>query len=1086
MQPPPKRSKPERTQSSPKKQNKLPPSPCVRCGALHWSTDCDYLKRKCFNCNQTGHKSSHCRKKAGRSYVKTTKWDKQNEDNIRKYVPVQILGRKVNLQLDSGSDLTIINLQTWKRLGRPTMIKATKVARSVTGEKIHFEGEIIVNVTQNNKTKKMKIFVLKNTNNLFGSDAIQEFELWDSPISTFCKKIQSSTAESEKLLKDLKESFPDVFSGGLGRCNKMAVKLELKNDSQPVFKKKRNVPFASLTHIDKELQRLEQIGVISKLQYNKWAAPAVYIKKKSNEIRVCADFSTGLNAALKEYHYPLPSPDEVFSKLNGGKIFSKIDLSDAYLQVPMEENSSRLLCINTHRGLYKFERLAFGVKVAPAIFQQVMDTMLGGLDFTIAYLDDILIKSQDKDEHKRHVNQVFKRIQDYGFKIKESKCEFFLKRIKYLGHIIDENGRKPDPERSTAIREMPAPNNVASLQSFLGLANYYQSFIPNMHDLRAPLNELLKKDKSWDWSTECQEAFDKIKEALTSDLFLTHFDSNLELIVACDASSYGVGACILHKMPDGANKPIAYASRTLLPAERNYSQIEKEALGIIFAVTKFHRYLHGRHFLLQTDHKPLLTIFGSKKGLPTHTANRLQRWGAILLNYDFKMEFLPSQKLGHADGLSRLIPKMREPLEDTVIASLRTESIMSTVLCNTVRELPVTLEEIKKEAAKDEFIIQIKERIANKDQQITNAYTLCDEVLLYRDRVVIPASLQRRILKDFHIGHPGITRTKSLMRSYVFWKNLDKDIENMIRSCTGCALAAKSPPIKFSPWPKTDLPWTRIHVDFAGPLDGCYYLIVVDSYSKWPEVFKCKNPNSEVAIRALHELFARFGVVDCIVSDNGTQFTSGDFKEFCEDFQVNHITTPPYHPRSNGLAERFVDTLKRALKKAKGTPTDKALQQFLQVYRVTPNANTPAELPPAQIMFARKVRSVFEKLLPRQIKHSKKQTVSKYYVPGEKNYFKIFKANKTFWELGTIKKRIGNMVYIIDGPKFSHKRHLNQLRKRWSDDINCDSPEREETMDVIFDTFELPSPQPAPERRQSYRKRKKTELININPKRRKY
>ena len=190
------------------------------------------------------------------------------------------------------------------------------------------------------------------------------------------------------------------------------------------------------------------------------------------------DFSTSLNAAQKEYHYPLPSPDEVFSKLNGGKIFSKIDLNDAYLQVPMEENSSRLLCINTHRGLFKFERLAFGVKVTLAIFQQVMDTVLGGLDFTIAYLDDILIKSQDKDEYKMHVNQVFKGIQDNGFKIKESKCEFFLKRIKYLGHIIDENRRKPDPERSTAIREMLAPNNVASLQRFLGLANYHKSFIP--------------------------------------------------------------------------------------------------------------------------------------------------------------------------------------------------------------------------------------------------------------------------------------------------------------------------------------------------------------------------------------------------------------------------------------------------------------------------------------------------------------------------------------------------------------------------------------------------------------------------------
>ena len=230
----------------------------------------------------------------------------------------------------------------------------------------------------------------------------------------------------------------------------------------------------------------------------------VYVwKKKSKEIHVCADFSTSLNATLKDYHYPLLSP-EVFTKLNGGKFFSKIDLSDAYLQIPVEEESSKLLCITTHRGLYKFERLAFRVKVAPA-----MDTMLGELNFSIAYLDDILINSKTMEEHRGHVHSVFSQIQDYGFKIKESKCDFFIKEIKYLDHIIDKDSRWPDPEWAAAIKNMPAPENVTSLQSFLGLANYYQAFIPSMHNLRALLNELWRKHKAWEWTSECQKAFDK-------------------------------------------------------------------------------------------------------------------------------------------------------------------------------------------------------------------------------------------------------------------------------------------------------------------------------------------------------------------------------------------------------------------------------------------------------------------------------------------------------------------------------------------------------------------------------------------------
>ena len=184
-----------------------------------------------------------------------------------------------------------------------------------------------------------------------------------------------------------------------------------------------------------------------------------------------------------------------------------------------------------------------------------MDTMLGGLDFSIAYLDDILIKSQDMEQHKQHVRQVFKKIQDYGFKLKESKWDSFMEKIKYLGHKIDKEGRRPDPERSIAIKEMPAPQNVSSLQSFLGLANYYKTFIPNMHDLRAPLNELLEKDKAWDWTPECHRAFEKIKEILTLDLFLTHFNPDLEIIVASDASSYGIEACILNKCRTGHVHP---------------------------------------------------------------------------------------------------------------------------------------------------------------------------------------------------------------------------------------------------------------------------------------------------------------------------------------------------------------------------------------------------------------------------------------------------------------------------------------------------------------------------------------------------
>ena len=224
----------------------------------------------------------------------------------------------------------------------------------------------------------------------------------------------------------------------------------------------------------------------------------------------------------------------------------------------------------------------------------------------------------------------------------------------------------------------------------------------------------------------------------------------------------------------------------------------------------------------------------------------------------------------------------------------------------------------------------------------------------------------------------------------------------------------------------------------------------MDTYTNWPEVLRCIRPTTGTTIGFLHELFARFSVVDCVVSDNGSQFTSVEFKEFCEIFQIKHITTPQYHPRSNGQAERFVDTLKRAVKKASGTPTEKALQQFLLVYRITPNPNTPLAVSPSETMFARKISSVFDKLLLKQNK-LRKTTLKpkKRFNPGEKNYFKIYQNNTSCWERGIIKNRIGDRVYIVEGPKYAHKRHQNQLQKRRLNDSNDVPQTEEEPTDTI-------------------------------------
>ncbi|BHF75482.1 hypothetical protein SprV_0501857800 [Sparganum proliferum] len=340
------------------------------------------------------------------------------------------------------------------------------------------------------------------------------------------------------------------------------------------------------------------------------------------------------------------------------------------IEVALE--SRELLTTNTHRGLFQYTRLPFGVKTVPALFQQTMNAMLSGTPGTAGYLNDIIV-GRSPAELQDRVCAVLERVQEYGFCLRSEKCQFFLESIKYLGFVFDVNGRHPDPENILAIQRMPAPKNVSQLRSFLGLISYYSAFLSSLHDVRAPLNRLLQKDVPWCWSSDGEKAFAQLKSMLSSDLLFTHYDPTLPIVVAADASNHGVSAVISHTFPDVSGKAIMHASRTLTPAEKNYGQIDKQALALVFALKKFPKLLYGRHLTLLTDHKPFLSTFGLKKDIPVYSASRLQRWTTIPLDYDFDIRYCRTTDLGQADALSRLISNQQEPEGDTVLAAISIE-----------------------------------------------------------------------------------------------------------------------------------------------------------------------------------------------------------------------------------------------------------------------------------------------------------------------------------------------------------------------------------------------------------------------------
>lgn len=1047
---------------------------CWRCGKNNHSEDrCFYKLAQCHNCEDIGHLSRKCKKpvkphsssksKTKKKSVKSLEIQSDSDSDAESQsfplsnvkmvncegdkeiiIPILLQNKNFDLELDTGSAVSLISKKTYdEHFSNMKLQPCSLQLCTYTEGEVKVLGQIEVDVNYNdNAYGKLPLVVVEGKGNpLFGRNWLRIITLnWPSIKNLYCKG---------DVLSDVKRKYSNLFMGTLGKMNNVKASLQLREDSKPKYFKARPVPFALKEKVANELNRMETVGVLEKVSVSDWAAPIVPVPKTDGTVRICGDFKVTVNPCLEVPEYPFPTVDELFAKLNGGKKFTKLDLSHAYQQIELENESRDFVCINTHMGLYRYTRLPYGVASAPAICQQTMDKVLQGIDMVGCILDDIIITGKNDEEHLQNLDTVLQRLSDFNVQLNASKCFFMQESVEYFAFKVDEKGIHPTEQKLRSMKDAPSPQNKDQLKSWLGLVNYYRKFIPNMATEASVLQELLKDKSVWKWSPDCERAFNNIKNALCSDAVLVHYNPSLPLVLATDASPTGVAAVISHVMPTGEEKPIAYASRTLTEAERNYSQIEREGLAIIFGIQKYHIYCYGRRFSLVTDNQPLAFIFGPKKGIPVSAASRIQRWAIQLSGYQYDVVVKRSKEHANADGLSRL------PVKDTVREKAVGIFSLSEIHKFHVKQLntfPVTSKQVAMHTAKDVLLCRVKHYIqfgwpskANLSSEFypyfnaQNELTIEQNCILRGTRVVIPKTLQNPVLEELHTNHLGIVKMKSVGRNHFWWPNLDKEIEQVVANCMACKTQSAMPATRCNMWEWPTNPWHRIHVDFAGPFENRMYLLVIDAHSKWLEVIHMKSTTSESTVNALRKLFASHGLPLVLVSDNGPQFTSADFQKFMQHCGIKHILNSPFHPSSNGEIERAVKTFKNYMKKNRGSDLGQRLTNFLLCYRTVPHGTT--QTTPAELFLKRKLRTRLDLLRPDlQNKIGQQQAKSlkhaREFMVGDKLFARDYRIGQPKWTECVVVSVLGPVTYTVQTKEgYLWKRHVDQLIINQSVDI---------------------------------------------------
>lgn len=709
--------------------------------------------------------------------------------------------------------------------------------------------------------------------------------------------------------KELPNELPPIREG-------FSTAIDLQPGAMPIRRPMFRYSPAEKEAMETQVSEMLQKGLIEP-STAPFCAPVLFVRKKDGTLRMCIDYR-GLNKITVRNAYPLPRIDDLFDKLQGATTFSSLDLLSGYYQLRLHPDDVPKTAFRTPTGLYQYRVLPMGLTNAPSVFMAAMNRVLHGLPFAVVYLDDILIFSKSPEEHVRHVEEVLRRLDRDKFFAKLSKCDFFQTSIKFLGHIVSAGGISPDPDKVKVIHDWKTPTNVREVRSFLGLANYFRKFVEHYSELATPLVNLTRgnvssrksKFTSIIWDEACQDAFDRIKAALTNAPVLALPDFTRPFVLTTDASGHTIGAILLQ---DG--RPIAYESKKLTPAEMNFHTPDRELLAVIHALKIWRCYLEGPKFTIVTDHHPLIHL-GSQPQL----SRRQARWSEYLQGFNFDWVYKPGVT-NIADPLTRL-PGSEQGDDPPQVLAIN--------VSRRHRVVPPGATYANADTIKEACLTGYKDDPWFQNPRNTEKLEYHNGLLFKGPLLLVPAipALRESLLKSAHhpplVGHGGVGKTLYYLTRHFWWPNIKKDVRHFVRACPSCqAVKARRQTLSTSllPLPIPDKRWWTVTMDFitdlpTSPSGHDAILVFVDKLTKMAHFAPTtKTCDALGAAKLLITNVVRLhGVPRALVSDRDPRFRAALFQHFTNTLQITHGFSTAYHPQTDGQTERVNQVLEDYLR----------------------------------------------------------------------------------------------------------------------------------------------------------------------------